>query len=193
VGVRRLRASLVAAFVLVSLFPLSSNAAVPAGTKCVKLGAQQTYKGKKYTCIKLGQKLYWNNGVKVQKVSPTPTPTPTPSPTPTATSTTKPSPTATSTLSVSRANAVKAAASYLRSSAFSRSGLIKQLAYEGYSNEDAVFAVDAQQADWRANAVKAAASYLRSSAFSRSGLINQLMYEGYSLADSEYAATAAGL
>ena len=94
---------------------------------------------------------------------------------------------------MSRANAVRSAASYLRSSAFSRSGLIKQLAYEGYSTDDVFYAVDAQQADWRANAVRSAASYLRSSAFSRSGLIRQLVYEGYSLEDSEFAVTTAGL
>jgi hypothetical protein len=71
--------------------------------------------------------------------------------------------------------------------------LIKQLAYEGYSNEDVVYAVDAQQADWRANAVRAANSYLKSSSFSRSGLIKQLLYEGYSVEDSEFAVTAVGL
>ena len=94
------------------------------------------------------------------------------------------------TLSISRANAVRAAASYLRSSAFSRSGLIKQLLFEGYSNDDVIYAVDAQQADWRANAVRAAASYLRSSAFSRSGLIKQLLFEGYSNDDVVYAVDA---
>jgi colicin import membrane protein len=88
---------------------------------------------------------------------------------------------------------VRAAASYLRSSAFSRSSLIKQLLFEGYSQADAEFAVDAQQADWRANAVRAAASYLRSSAFSRSSLIKQLLFEGYSQADAEFAVTSAGL
>jgi hypothetical protein len=77
---------------------------------------------------------------------------------------------------VSQRNAVSRAASYLRSSAFSRSGLISQLEFEGFSNEDATYGVDAQKADWRAQAVKRGASYLRTSAFSRSGLIRQLEF-----------------
>jgi hypothetical protein len=59
--------------------------------------------------------------------------------------------------------------------------------------EDVIYAVDAQQADWRANAVRTANSYLRSSGFSRSSLIRQLLYEEYSLEDSEFAATSVGL
>lgn len=59
----------------------SASAAVTAGSKCSKVGVKQTQKGKVYTCIKLGKKLYWNNGVKVKTPTPTPTPnniTPTP-------------------------------------------------------------------------------------------------------------------
>ena len=71
---KRLQASLVVSIILVSVLPSTSNAAVTAGTKCVKSGVQQIHKGKKYTCIKLGRKLFWNNGVKHQIVSPTPAP-----------------------------------------------------------------------------------------------------------------------
>jgi hypothetical protein len=49
-------------------------AAEIAGTKCSKSGLTKTVSGKKYTCIKLGKSLYWNNGVKVN-VSPTKSPT----------------------------------------------------------------------------------------------------------------------
>ena len=49
-------------------------AAEIAGTKCSKSGLTKTLSGKKYTCIKLGKSLYWNNGVKVN-VSPTKSPT----------------------------------------------------------------------------------------------------------------------
>lgn len=45
----------------------SSNAAVIPGSKCSKVGTKQTYKGKIFTCIKLGSKLYWNNGVIAKK------------------------------------------------------------------------------------------------------------------------------
>ena len=53
--------------VLVSLFmtcsPLVSNAANPvAGGACSKSGLTQTYKSKKFTCVKNGKKLVWNKG-----------------------------------------------------------------------------------------------------------------------------------
>lgn len=51
-------------------------------------------------------------------------------------------------------NAVKKAESYLRSSAFSYTGLIKQLEYEKFSNEDAVYGVDSCGVDWNEQAVK---------------------------------------
>ena len=76
-------------------------------------------------------------------------------------------------------NARKSAKSYLNYSAFSRSGLIKQLEYEKYSTADATYGVDAQGADWNAQAIKSGASYLKYSAFSRTGLIKQLEYEGF--------------
>ena len=79
---------------------------------------------------------------------------------------------------VSQRNAVSKGASYLRSSSFSRSGLIGQLQYEGFSDSEATYGTDAQNADWTAQAAKKAASYLKSSSFSRSGLIGQLLYEG---------------
>jgi hypothetical protein len=43
---------------------------------------------------------------------------------------------------VSQQQAVRKAKSYLRVSAFSRSGLIKQLKFEGFSTKDATRAVD---------------------------------------------------
>jgi hypothetical protein len=100
----------------------------------------------------------------------------------TTTTTTTPSQSGT----VSQRNAVSKAASYLRSSAFSRSGLIGQLEYEGFSTSDATYGVDAQNADWNAQAVKKGSSYLRTSSFSRTSLIGQLEYEGFSNSQSVY-------
>lgn len=57
--------SFVVAFVLLPLFPSTSSAAVTPGTKCSKVGIKQTYNGKVYTCIKLGSKLYWNDGTRI--------------------------------------------------------------------------------------------------------------------------------
>ena len=75
--------------------------------------------------------------------------------------------------------AVKSAQSYLKYSAFSYTGLISQLEYEGYSTEDATFAADNCGADWAEQAAKSAKEYLDYSSFSRDGLIDQLEYEGF--------------
>jgi hypothetical protein len=80
--------ALLAGVLIASALP-SANAVVTPGSKCSKVGTKQTYKGKVYTCIQLGKKLYWNNGKKVSTPKPTPkatpkaTPIPTPTPTPT--------------------------------------------------------------------------------------------------------------
>ena len=111
----------------------------------------------------------------------------------TSSSTTSTTSTTTSTVpagTVSQRNAVSKGASYLRSSSFSRSGLIGQLQYEGFSVEDATYGTDAQNTDWNAQAVKKGASYLRSSSFSRSGLIGQLQYEGFSDSEATYGTDA---
>jgi hypothetical protein len=92
-----------------------------------------------------------------------------------------------------RAQAVKRGASYLRTSAFSRSGLIRQLEFEGFSSSEATHGTDAQNADWNAQAAKKAASYLKVSAFSRSGLISQLEYEGFTQSQAEFGVSSVGL
>jgi hypothetical protein len=94
---------------------------------------------------------------------------------------------------VSQANASRSAKSYLNLSGFSRSGLIKQLMFEGYSESDASYGVDAQNANWSEQAARSAKSYLDLSGFSRSGLIKQLMFEGYSKQEAEFGASANGL
>lgn len=40
-------------------------AAPKSGAACIKVGSTQTFAGKKFTCIKVGKKLLWNNGVKI--------------------------------------------------------------------------------------------------------------------------------
>jgi colicin import membrane protein len=90
-------------------------------------------------------------------------------------------------------NARGSAESYLDSMAFSRTGLIKQLKYEGFSISDATYAVDAVSPNWNLQAAKAAQSYLDSMAFSRSGLIEQLEYEGYTAQQAVYGVNQTGL
>ncbi|PPJ36341.1 hypothetical protein C5E45_20010 [Nocardia nova] len=88
-------------------------------------------------------------------------------------------------------NATQSAKQYLELSGFSRSGLIEQLEYEGYSTEDAAAAVDSLNVDWNEQAVRCAKQYLELTSFSRSGLIDQLVYEGFTHAQAEYGANAA--
>ena len=94
-------------------------------------------------------------------------------------------------VSVGEKNALASAISYLNSSSFSRSGLIDQLKFEGYSASEAAYAVDNCGADWDEQAVKKAKSYLKSSSFSRSGLKDQLEFEGFTSAQAEYGVSQA--
>ena len=73
---RRVALFLTALFLL-NLTNSPAISAVKAGASCTKVGTTSITSGKKYTCIKSGNKLIWNKGVLVPKVSPTPTPTPT--------------------------------------------------------------------------------------------------------------------
>jgi hypothetical protein len=88
-------------------------------------------------------------------------------------------------------NAIEAAEGYLDYSAFSRSGLIDQLVYEGYSKADATFAVDSLPVDWNEQAFLSAQAYLDYSSFSLSSLIDQLKYEGFTKAQAECGAKKA--
>ncbi len=92
-----------------------------------------------------------------------------------------------------QSNAVRSAENYLDFSAFSRSGLIKQLAFEGYDKGDASYAVDNIDVSWRNEAAESAKSYLEMSAFSRSGLLKQLAFEGYTPAQATYGVNQTGL
>src|SRR5699024_613956 len=56
----------------------------------------------------------------------------------------------------SQQNALDSAESYLSISAFSRSSLIDQLEFEGFSNADATWAVDNVTVDWSEQAIKSA-------------------------------------
>jgi hypothetical protein len=96
-------------------------------------------------------------------------------------------------LTVAQQNAVGSAKDYLSNQHFSRSGLIKQLKFEGYTTKEATFAVDAIHADWKAQAAGTAEDYLSNQHFSRSGLIAQLKFEGYTTAQATHGVSKAGL
>ena len=94
---------------------------------------------------------------------------------------------------VSQANARRKAESYLDFMAFSASGLIEQLEYEGFTTEDASYAVFVIDVDWNEQAAKKAASYLDFMGFSHSGLVEQLIFEGFTPEQAEYGVSTTGL
>lgn len=99
--------------------------------------------------------------------------------------------TATTNVSAGKKNALDQAYSYLNVMAFSYSGLIEQLEYEGYTTEEATYAVDNCGADWKEQAAKKAEEYLNTMSFSKSGLIEQLEYEGFTHEQATYGADQA--
>jgi len=76
--------------------------------------------------------------------------------------------------------AISSAELYLKVTCWSRSGLIDQLEYEGFSTATAGVAVDSLDLDYLDQAVCSGQSYLNLGGFSKSGLIDQLEYEGFS-------------
>lgn len=89
-------------------------------------------------------------------------------------------------------NALSKALNYLSFMPFSYSGLIKQLEYEKFTHQEAVYGVDNCGANWNEQAALKAKSYLDMMAFSRDGLITQLEYEGFTKAQAEYGVQAVG-
>lgn len=89
-------------------------------------------------------------------------------------------------------NALESAKRYLRVMAFSYSGLISQLEFEGYTTEEATYAADNCGADWKEQAAKKAKNYLDTMSFSRQGLIDQLEFEGFTSEQAVYGVTQNG-
>ena len=110
-----------------------------------------------------------------------------------ATTTTRATTTTASQFTRSEENAIRKAEDYLSFSAFSRSGLIDQLEFEGFTTAEATFGVDYLDVDWNEQAWMKAEDYLSLSAFSRSGLIDQLEFEGFTTAQATYGVDKAGL
>ena len=155
-------------FLFSFIFISPSEAATPLVNKsCTKLKAISISDGKKLICVSKSGKKVWALSTSVG-AKPVPSQSPEVS------------------LTVSQINADLKAKSYLRYSSFSRSGLISQLEFEGFSTADAIYGTDKQNANWSEQSALKAKSYLRTSAFSRSGLISQLEFEGFSTADAIY-------
>ena len=89
-------------------------------------------------------------------------------------------------------NALKAGISYIEYGGFSKKGLIEQLKYEGYSDDEAKYGANNCGANWKEEAAESAKSYMDYSSFSREGLIDQLLYEGFTQEQAEYGAKSVG-
>ncbi len=89
-------------------------------------------------------------------------------------------------------NALDKARQYLGIMPFSHAGLIEQLEYDGYSNEEATYGADNCGADWYEQALKKSQDYLDLMPFSYSGLIKQLGHEGYTDEEAVYGANNCG-
>jgi hypothetical protein len=94
-------------------------------------------------------------------------------------------------LTSAQRNAIGSARSYLSITAFSRTGLIDQLKFEGYRPRVATFAVDYLHVNWKRQAYLSAKAYLKITHFSLSGLIEQLRFEGFTKAQATYGAKRA--
>lgn len=81
---------------------------------------------------------------------------------------------------------------HLDYAAFSRSGLVDQLEFEGYTTKVARHAVDSLDVDWAEQAARAAMNYREFESYSRRGVVAQLVFEGYTRTQAEHGADAAG-
>ena len=65
--------------------------------------------------------------------------------------------------------------------------------FEGFSTEDATWAVDRVTVDWNEQAAEKAKDYLEFTSFSRSGLVEQLIFEGFTPEQAEFGVSKTGL
>lgn len=89
-------------------------------------------------------------------------------------------------------NAKKKAKDYVDLMAFSYNGLIKQLEFENFTHEEAVYGADNCGADWKEEAVEKAKNYLDMYGMSRQGLKDQLLFEEFTDEEAEYAISQVG-
>ena len=95
-------------------------------------------------------------------------------------------------VSIGERNALAKAKEYLRVMAFSYNSLVRQLEFEGFTQDECAYGVDNCGANWNEQAVRKANEYLKSGSFSRQGLINQLLFEGFSQEQAEYGVSKVG-
>lgn len=88
-------------------------------------------------------------------------------------------------------NALKKAESYSKTMHMSKQGIYNQLtsSIEGFSKEEAQYAIDNIKADWNANALEKAKSYQQTMSMSKNAIYNQLTssVEGFTKEEAQYA------
>jgi colicin import membrane protein len=94
---------------------------------------------------------------------------------------------------IAEEQAMLSAQEYLDFAAFSRTGLIDQLSFEGFTQEQATVGVDSLHANWNKQAMLSAQEYLDNSSFSRTGLIDQLVFEGFTQKQATFGVNQTGL
>ena len=99
----------------------------------------------------------------------------------------------TNSITQSQIQASKKAKEYLNIMAFSAEGLIKQLEFDKFSEEDSEYAVEHCGANWKEQAKKKAKEYLSLMAFSHDRLVEQLEYDGFTEEEAEYGVSLVGL
>lgn len=92
-----------------------------------------------------------------------------------------------------QANAFVSAKLHMSEMPYSHAGLRAVLEAEGYSSEDATYAVDKLGVDWNVKAAEMAAQYVDTMEFTREDLIDQLVYEGFTHEQAEAGVAAIGM
>lgn len=92
---------------------------------------------------------------------------------------------------VGQENALKKAESYSSTLHMSKKGIYNQLtsSIEGFTNEEAQYAIDNIDADWNTNALEKAKDYQSTMNMSKSAIYNQLIssVEGFTKEEAQYA------
>jgi hypothetical protein len=95
-------------------------------------------------------------------------------------------------LTLAQENVIGKAKDYLSFMGFSRTGLIQQLEFEGFTTDEAAFGADNAGADWNAECAEKTKAYLDTMSFSRQGLYDQLAFEGFQPAEIDFGLAAVG-
>lgn len=90
-------------------------------------------------------------------------------------------------------NALKSAQLYLKTKmGFSYNGLVHQLKYEGFTNEEAAYGANNCGADWNNEAAVSAEAYMKVMGFSKEGLQHQLEFEEFTPEQAAYGVASVG-